>query len=113
MKLLITLFFFVCTASTQAALYKSIDANGDTIYSDKAPYAGAKQMVPPFLQSTPAVKPKPKPKPEIKPEAEDTTTKYLAFAINQPLNEETIRSNEGNVSIMLKNNIFSVVACFS
>jgi len=102
MRLLLTLFICLCTVSTQAALYKSTNENGDTVYSDVPPYAGAKEMRPPLLQTSPAVKYKPKAKPKAEPMAEDKTTKYLTFAISQPLGDETIRNNMGNISVMLK-----------
>jgi Domain of unknown function (DUF4124) len=102
MRLLI--IFSICFTSTviQAAPYfKYQDRDGEIIYSDTPPYPGAQPLNAPELQTTPAVKfnPKPKPKPAIEEKSE---TKYLSLAIFQPGNDETVRNNNGDVSVALK-----------
>ena len=86
--------------SAHAALYKYTDQNGETIYTDTPPFAGAEEMNAPTLQRTPAVRPKPKSEKELEPEKE--LPKYLVFSIDQPKNDDTIRSNEGKVTVIFK-----------
>lgn len=99
MKLLLILFFSIYAINAQAALYKYKNKDGEIIYSDKPPYAGANEMTPPFVQSTPAVKYKAKPKPEAPVAKEEV--RYHKLEMAQPTPDETIRSNEGNITINL------------
>jgi len=101
MRLLLILLISLSSVASQAApYYKYKDRNGDIIYSDTPPYAGAVPLNAPALPTFPAVKPKPKASPE--PAIEDTETKYLSLSIFQPANDESIRSNEGTVAITIK-----------
>lgn len=101
MKLFLILLIFSSAASQAAPYFKYKDKNGAIIYSDTPPYAGAVPLNAPKLQTTPAIKIKPKEK-KPEPVAKKAETKYLSFAIFQPLNEATIRDNEGNIPITLK-----------
>jgi len=101
MRLLLILLISLSSVASQAApYYKYKDRNGEIIYSDTPPYPGAVPLNSPKLQTLPAVKPKPKTQPA--PVAEEPETKYLSLSVFQPSNDETIRNNEGNISITLK-----------
>jgi len=101
MRFLLTIFIFLTAISTQAALYKYKDENGEVVYSEEPPYEGAKEFILPGLQTTPAVKPKPKPKSKPEPEEVDKPTKYTLFQITSPTNEQSLHNSAGNVSISL------------
>lgn len=98
MRLLLILCIVLTTINTQAALYKYTDENGEVVYSDKPPYEGAEELIPPKLQVMPAVKIKPKPEAAIE---EKQIAQYTAFKITNPKNGATLRSNTGNISITL------------
>ena len=103
MRFFLTILILIsAAANTQAAQYKYTNENGVVSFTDKPPYAGAEEMSPPQLQTTPAVKYKPKPKPVEAPTIETIKIKYLTFEINSPKNNETIRSNNGDISILIK-----------
>jgi len=97
--ILLRLFLF----SAEAELYKWVDKNGETIYSDEPPHDNAQPLVPPALTTTPAIKYKPKAKAETqetKPE-EQQATLYTEFKITSPGHNEAIRANAGNITVKL------------
>jgi hypothetical protein len=100
MRTLIFIASLIIAFTSQAALYKWVDENGEVIYSDQPPTKDAKELVPPPIMSTPAVKYTPKQKPEEKTEEEVATT-YTEFKITSPAQDETIRDNAGNISLTL------------
>lgn len=92
-----------------ARFYKSVDAEGNIVYSD-TPTPGAEQLTPPPISTV-----------EGRPVAKDTSndaqtsdetateepskkppTKYTKFSIVQPVKDDTIWSNEGAVPVSLK-----------
>ncbi|MDH5735184.1 MAG: DUF4124 domain-containing protein [Gammaproteobacteria bacterium] len=99
MKLLLCLVLSLFMFSTHAELYKWVDKNGETFYSDEPPHENAEQLIPPPLTTTPAIKYKPKEK--AKPKEEHAETIYKLFKINSPAQDETIRDNTGNINITL------------
>ncbi len=99
MRLLLTIFIFLACTNAQAALYKYTNENGEVVYSDKAPYEGAEELIPPKLQVTPAVKLKPKTK--TKPEEKDKSTQYTSFQITSPTDQKSFHNSAGNISIEL------------
>ena len=101
MQFFLTLLIFLTTISAQAALYKYTDENGEVVYSEEPPYAGAKEFIPPQLQITPAIKIKPKAKPKLDESVEDESTKYTSFQITSPKNGATFQNNAGNIGIAL------------
>lgn len=102
MKKINLLLFITCLSlSAQAALYKHTNEDGEVTYSDAPPFAGAREMNAPALQRTPSVKYKPKEE-EKAEEEKEKAFKYLTFAIDQPKNDETIRSNDGSIIVMFK-----------
>ena len=88
--------------SSQAELYKWVDKDGETIYSDEPPHDNAQPLVPPPLTTTPAIKYKPKAKAAKQEEKkEEKETLYSVFTITSPGNNETIRANAGNFTVSL------------
>ena len=102
MKKINSLLFITCLSlSAQAALYKHTNEDGEVTYSDAPPFAGAREMEAPPIQRTPSVKYKPTAEKKAEEEKEQAF-KYLTFAIDQPKNDETLRSNNGSINIMFK-----------
>jgi len=96
--ILLSLFLF----STQAELYKWVDKNGETMYSDEPPHDNAQPLVPPALTTTPAIKYKPKAKAETQEDKpEEKATRYSQFKITSPGHNESLRANAGNITVKL------------
>lgn len=93
----------------ESRFYKSVDADGNIIYSD-TPTPGAEQLTPPPISTV-----------EGRPAAKDTgnaanttdeaateepakkpPTKYTKFSMLQPANDDTIWDNSGAVPVSLK-----------
>ena len=97
MKAFIPLLMLLATP-TLAEVYKTITPSGEVIYSD-VKTRGAKQMnVPKPQVYTPPPLPVPVNPP---PEKEVEKAAYSSFVIDSPVNEETIRDNLGNISLLL------------
>jgi hypothetical protein len=106
MKHAFALLLFVLPALTLAGLgntgiYKSVDAEGNIVYSD-TPTIGAEQISPPpisTIKSGTDFKP-------LQPDAEEKTAKpptsYTSFSIQQPANDVTIWDNQGSIPLSLK-----------
>ena len=95
-------FFFLCLVlllpfNLNAALYKWIDENGEVVYSDQPPHAGAEELKPPGLTTTPAIKYKPK----AKPEPEKPELVYTKLQITSPTADEHIRDAEGTIAVTI------------
>ena len=104
MRILFFIILNLLVFSSQAELYKWVDKNGETIYSDEPPHDNAQPLEPPPLVTTPAIKYKPKAKAENqqeKKEKEDIETIYSSFKITSPANDETLRDNAGNITVSL------------
>ncbi len=95
---LIVLTLLLGSTSSHAELYKWFDEEGNIHYSDTPPHKDATPITPPQLTTTPALKvtrtpavvdhiPAPPP------------FSYSEFRIQSPGNDETVRNNEGNVSL--------------
>ncbi len=101
----IALFTAGIAAGTQ--LYKSVDADGNIVYSD-TPTPGAEQLTPPPISTVDSL---PKPEPaenEAKTDeeaaeeaAKKPPTRYTKFAIVSPRNDDTIWDNTGAVPVSL------------
>jgi len=102
MKLSQTLALLLLLLSTvsQAALYKSIDADGNVTYSDRPNLKTDKPLILPsenVIQSIPS----PTQKTTAKtPTA--TSNNYKTLEILTPDNESSLRSNNGNVTLTLQ-----------
>lgn len=78
----------ILSFSSQAGLYKGLDAEGNVLYSDK-PFENAEILTPPPLSVIDAPKIKPKPIAE-KEAAVENETKYTRFSIGSPKHDQTI-----------------------
>jgi hypothetical protein len=90
-----------------AGFYKSVDENGNIVYSD-TPTPGAEQLKPPPISTVPARTP-PKPEASEADKAADTEqsekkppTRYSKFSIVTPKNDDTIWDNNGSVPVTLQ-----------
>ena len=96
-RILILLVLFACQA--HAEVYKSINADGEVVYSD-TPTQGAERLNMPAL---PTYTPPPLATPGFTPaQAPEKKDYYESFAFISPTNEETVRNNLGILNIQLK-----------
>jgi hypothetical protein len=85
--------------SAMAAIYKSVDSNGDVVFSDK-PSPDAKEIPTPSPNTVHL--PKAPPPEAAKKEKKAKDTIYTSLTITSPGSNETIHSNPGIVNIMLR-----------
>lgn len=94
----------VLGSAAHADFYKSVDADGNVVYSD-TPTEGAEQVKLPGLSTFEAVKPAPAEKNKDGEDAEaapkNTPTVYARFSIQQPENDMTIWDNNGSIPVSL------------
>ena len=97
MKRLILLILCFIPLVAGAAIYRSVDKDGNVIFSDQ-PQPGAKQLkLPPIPTYSP-----PTPEPSSgKKKKTPAEAGYTHFSISQPSNDATIRSNTGTVQVHL------------
>jgi hypothetical protein len=96
-RILILLFLFACQA--HAEIYKSINADGEVVYSD-TPTKGAEKVKMPAL---PTYTPPPLPASSYSPaETQEKKDFYETFAFVSPVNDETVRNNLGILNIEAK-----------
>jgi len=91
----------ILSTSVHAEMYKWVDEDGNTNYSDVQPFKDADTHVSPEVNTTPAVK---VPKPQVTEESSASTqqTVYQLFKITSPEHNATIRDNQGNFSVGLE-----------
>ena len=107
---MISVLSLFATGLASAQLYKSVDEQGNIVYSD-TPTPGAEQLTPPPL-STVKSRPVPAPPGETdaklgdavveEPAKKKSPTKYTKFSIVQPNNDDTIWDNTGAVPVALQ-----------
>jgi hypothetical protein len=96
-RILILLFLFACQVN--AEIFKSINADGEVVYSD-TPTKGAEKLKMPAL---PTYTPPPAPALSYPPaQTQEKKDYYEAFAFVSPVNEETVRNNLGILNIEAK-----------
>jgi hypothetical protein len=96
-RILILLVLVACQAN--AEIYKSINADGEVVYSD-TPSKGAETVKMPAL---PTYTPPPVPASSYSPaQTEEKKDYYKTFAFISPVNEETVRNNLGILNIEAK-----------
>jgi len=95
-RILILLVLFACQA--HAEIYKSINADGEVVYSDTATQGAETVKMPALPTYTPP------PAPSFTPvrQIQQKTDFYKSFVIVSPANEETIRNNLGILNIDAK-----------
>jgi len=97
MKVIIPVLLLLATPAL-ADVYKTVTPDGEVIYSD-VKTRGAKQFdVPKAQVYTPPPLPVPVNQPVV-PEKDKAI--YSSFAIDSPVNEETIRDNLGNIPLLV------------
>jgi hypothetical protein len=105
---LLTSAAIIYSAITSAQFYKSVDEQGNIVYSD-TPTVGAEQLTPPPI-STVESKPVPKEpgkeaqktdEAESEEAAKKPPTRYTKFSIVSPQNNATIWDNTGAVPVSL------------
>jgi len=102
MRYLVIFFcLFLCTGIHAETIYRSVDKDGNTVFSD-TPTEGAEEMQIQNIQTItlPPVETTSSPTPVDSTE----TSVYESIAITSPANDEAIRNNEGiiNVSISIQ-----------
>jgi len=103
--LLLTSAAILSTSIAAAQFYKSVDEEGNIVYSDK-PTPGAEQLTPPPIST---VESRPKPAEPMETDAKDgeepakkPPTKYTKFSVVQPKNDDTIWDNTGAVPVAVQ-----------
>lgn len=113
---LLAALVLLASGIASAQFYKSVDEDGNIVYSD-TPTPGAEQLKPPPISTVDSL-PKPKPAAESQTEPGEKTaekpgeetdeqvtkkppTRYTKFAILSPKNEATIWDNNGSVPLSL------------
>ncbi|MFN7097737.1 MAG: DUF4124 domain-containing protein [Gammaproteobacteria bacterium] len=99
--IMILLGMSVLTSALAEQIYKSVDAQGNVVYSDQ-PSSGAQQITPPPISITPT--PTVAPLPPINTSTQDTQSTsivkvYTQLDILSPLNDQTIWDNNGNINV--------------
>jgi hypothetical protein len=96
----IPLLLILLAASVHADVYKSVNENGEVIYSDQ-PTPNAQHMKLPEL---PTYKAPPVPNVSSPPKAAPVTSPYKSVKIVVPENDATIRDNQGIVRVQVELN---------
>lgn len=100
-KLALAVLFMVGICVAYAQVFTWTDSQGVVHFSDK-PHAGAKQIKLPVTQTfSPPANQTAAPPSEAE-EDKDIAHKYTKVIINQPLNESTIRNNQGYVVVVVQ-----------
>ncbi len=81
----------------QAEIYKSVDAEGNTVYTDKQD-PKAEEFIPPSMNAIQMPKLAPKEDPVEKPAAHS----YKELSIVSPSDQQTLRTSSGPVSVQLQ-----------
>lgn len=98
--LLLAAFLFALTASfaTAAAIYKSVDENGNVTFSDE-PSPGAKKIEKKEIPTVPSTAPEADFGDDEGEVEEAATGRYESIAIVSPEHDTAIRENAGNLSV--------------
>ncbi len=86
------------TLPIQAEIYRSVDEDGNVIYSDQELPNG--ELIPTPTDNT-VTMPKPEARAPVEEEDENPTVNYHAFSIASPENNAVIRNNAGNITVNL------------
>jgi len=98
MKVIIPILLLIAMP-LQAEVFKTVTPDGEVIYSD-VKTSGSKQMNVPEPQTYTPV-PLPQPVQEAVSEQEADDAIYKRLVIDTPVNEETIRDNQGNIELLI------------
>lgn len=97
-KRFIILLLIIVSQSVAAVIYKSVDQDGNVIYTDESSL-GAEEIPDPTPNTV--TLPKPSPESEIPKSGESAETRYTSLRVITPAADETIRSNPGLLTIKL------------
>ena len=89
------ILLLIIAVNAHAEVYKSINADGEVVYSDR-PTQGAERVKMPAL---PSYTPRPLRTPGRSAPALEQPLQYERFSITRPANDATIRNNLGTVEI--------------
>jgi hypothetical protein len=90
---LLTLFM----AAAHADVYRSVDENGNVVYSDK-PSEGAVKI---DVKDAQTIKLPPAPPIKSEPPPKEDVPRYNSVAISYPADDEAIRENSGDITIQI------------
>ena len=99
--LLLLLPMLALAGPDKTGIYKSVDAEGNIVYSD-TPTVGAEKITPPpisTIESGPALEPT---QAAAKDENAKPPTSYTRFSILQPANDVTIWDNQGSIPLSME-----------
>ena len=95
--LLLTLSLSLCSTVASAEVYRWIDADGNVVYGDDPPKkTGATRVELPTLTVADSYKATPV---KSTAQAEASETEYTSFKIASPANGDTLRANDGAISV--------------
>lgn len=102
-KLILAVVFMLTICTSYAQIYKWVDSQGVVHFSDH-PHPGSEQIKIPETQSysSPVLKTGDEPQKNEKTEINASEHKYTKISIMQPLNEATIRNNQGSVVVSVE-----------
>lgn len=99
----LALLVLIASCNANAGLYKGLDEEGNVVYSDK-PFANSQKFTPPPITVIEATKVIPKEElteEDLAEKEKQTETKYTAFSITSPTNDQTIW-NEPQLTVSLQ-----------
>jgi len=93
--------FLLCSFTSQADIYRWVDENGATVYSDK-PQDGVDAVKLPELGIYPGSSRSPASSNGPTPKQDEQDEPYSEFRILSPVNEGTVRNNAGKVTVTMQ-----------
>ena len=100
-KLILVILLMLITWVTYAQVYKWIDSQGVTHFSDR-PHDGAEKLKLPDAQTYSPPTPNQDILTDLEEKSEVKKRKYTKLAIAQPLDQATIRNNQGDVVVSVR-----------
>ena len=104
MKLLLFLLTFLISPLLQAEVFRLVDAEGNVHFSDQNRKGSQQIELKPATVIGTRVNPPAQPQETSPQSGQNTTAPYENVAIIKPANDESIRSNDGLVNVMIKSN---------
>jgi hypothetical protein len=100
-RLLIILLFLALPLSAPAKIYRTVDEQGNVVFTDEPPPAGAEseEVTLPQINTTPPPEPRPDLAPEPNEPAEEPAATEYGVAITDPSDETTIPMGPGNFTV--------------
>jgi hypothetical protein len=95
MRTVVLLLFFITVVTASADVYRSVDEDGNVVFSDQ-PSPGAEKL---DIQEIQTIETQPLAPPPLPPPPETTFPGYDKIAITSPEQDATIRDNQGNFTV--------------